>query len=323
MTANVGRGISVSRGLTFVGLVMLLAGLAVAFASPARGGTLDQSQIDVDDDAESRITSFSGQTFTAGLSGGIDRVDVYVRRNPACSGVNGLSVEIASGTVPGQGALARAVVPAASVPTSFGWVSARFPNRAAPVGAGGKYSLRFQAQVVSPSYCQTSSGSLSSASEFSFSWGRTSGDSYPGGSRFVCGFGCASVDGDYAFTTYVVPGPPPPTPGPPPPPPPPADYTRDLTLRYSKSKQMFRGALTSDTGSAACFPTMVQVLKVEESPNPNTLIGSTIVNLRDRYSLEATGVEGRFYARVGQRSVPGGTCLAARSETIKVERGKG
>ena len=52
MTANVGRGISVSRGLTFVGLVMLLAGLAVAFASPARGGTLDQSQIDVDDDAE-------------------------------------------------------------------------------------------------------------------------------------------------------------------------------------------------------------------------------------------------------------------------------
>ena len=296
MTANVGRGISVSRGLTFLALLVLLAGLAVAFASPARAGTLDQSQTAVSGDPYDLLSAIGGgaQSFTAGLSGELDQVDVYVRRNPACTSSNQLVAHISSGNnpFPSGPALASAVVPAESVPTSYEWVSVVFPSRA-PVSAGDRYVLRLSANAAG---C--------APGEYPYAWRHASPteDPYPGGTGSLCFFSCISFD--YAFKTYVAP------------PPPPPEFTGLVTLRYSQSREMFQGGLSYSNGSCVLPGQVVRVFKMEKGPNP--ILGSAMINLRDRYKLEARDAKGRFYAEVDQKSIPGGTCLAARSETIKV-----
>ena len=295
------------RVTTVVGVAV--ATVLVPLASPTGvfAGTLDQSQTNVNDDPDSSNVggSFIGvQYFTAGLSGEIDQVDVYARRDPACTFGRGLLVDILPRTSDepdrflsdsGRSSLASAYAPTGSVPTSFGWVSVVFSSPA-PVSAGGRYSLRLNGMCTSPGVSSP------------FRWGRASGDPYPGGDGFTyaCPFGCgAFVTGfDHTFKTYVAP------------PPPPPEFTGLVTLRYSQNREMFRGGLSYSNGSCVLPGEVVHVLKMETGPNP--ILGSAMINRRDQFKLEAGDAKGRFYAEVEQKSIPGGTCLAAKSKTIKV-----
>ncbi len=80
------------------------------------------------------------QTFTAGLSGRLDRVQLYLSGNASDTG--GLTVEIttASGGGPTPTVLESTTVAAAAIPPGGGWVQADF-GWGVPVSSGGQYAI--------------------------------------------------------------------------------------------------------------------------------------------------------------------------------------
>ncbi len=135
-----------ARGLVVV--TTLMVGLVVALAPPAAAGTLDQSQ----EVAEVRglivgpellNPSSRAQSFTAGLSGDLDQVELFLEhlddnaRKP-------LTVEIRAmnATIPGDDVLAATAIAPADIPASSsgGWVAAVF-DPPAPVVAGTQYAI--------------------------------------------------------------------------------------------------------------------------------------------------------------------------------------
>ena len=128
--------------------VFLLGAAAIASA-----GTLDQSQADgsgvsVTIGGSGTFGNFvsAAQTFTAGLSGSLDQVDLALRRDLDASGCNfnaGLSVEIrtVSAGAPGGTVVAGVVIPSASMPTSTpAFISAPIPFLPL-IAAGTQYAL--------------------------------------------------------------------------------------------------------------------------------------------------------------------------------------
>jgi hypothetical protein len=175
--------------------VLLTPGLAQA------SGTLDQSQTL---DAGSAVTILgqndlysaesATQTFTAGLTGGLDRVDLLLapaRSSPTVP----LTVEIrdSSDGLPGSTVLATGSVPAGSVTRSPQWVEVDFASPA-PVTSGTQYAI--------VAY-------IGGTSRNGYVW-RGAGDVYSGGAP---SFSFASppttwirgVGFDLAFKTYVSP----------------------------------------------------------------------------------------------------------------------
>jgi hypothetical protein len=214
------------RGVVLAALVLVCAA-CVLVPGTALAGTLDQQQTNVSggtfviDSGQSRA-----QTFTAGLSGGVDRVDLNLQTIDGTTTVP-LSVEIrdASSAGPGNMVLASDSVPAASVSTSSGFVSVNFATPA-PVVAGTLYAI--------VAYDSAAFGD-------SYAWAASTADSYAGGDAFTTttfppsgGWGPAAfAPGDFAFKTYVV------VPSPPPPPPPVASGPTGLraaALRKCKHK---------------------------------------------------------------------------------------
>lgn len=183
--------------------VMVALCLGAVLPGVASAGTLDQQQTASENFYVIDSGSSLAQTFTAGISGSLDRVDLLLSETPS-SGLPPVKVDIRDvGSVgPAPTVLASASIPAASIPQTFTFVPATFASPAA-VAAGRRYAI--------VAYSGTE-GSY-------YKWGaEVSADLYPGGAVFsdTTNFppGPSTlwnlVNGgksDLAFKTYVVPAP--------------------------------------------------------------------------------------------------------------------
>ena len=131
------------------GALALLLVLVLAPGMARASGTLDQSQTDFSGggggiagpDNTFNGPESSAQTFTAGLTGGVDRVDLFLGGTTVLPTAP-VTVEIrdtSSGT-PGSTVLASASVPSASVSPYGSWVEVDFSSPA-PVTSGTQYAI--------------------------------------------------------------------------------------------------------------------------------------------------------------------------------------
>lgn len=131
--------------LVFVAPLVLVLCVFVAPGVARASGTLDQSQLDHSQGFE-EICGNCGygsgaQTFTAGLTGKLDHVELYVGKTLNPVPTDPLIVEITdtSGGGPDSNVLASASVPPASVPTA-GWLEVDFASPA-QVTSGTQYAI--------------------------------------------------------------------------------------------------------------------------------------------------------------------------------------
>ena len=178
-------------------LIVLCAGCLLA-PGVALAGTLDQQQTD---GSGGNSAIFSGQsdaqTFTAGLSGGVDQVDLQLG---ALTPTAPLTVEIrnVSGGAPGAMVLASQSVPGSSVPGSPAFVSIHFATPA-PVVAGTQYAI-------------VAYSSTNSSNSYGWAYSPNGANPYTGGGGLYtltsppsgAWSPLNSTDTDLAFKTYVV-----------------------------------------------------------------------------------------------------------------------
>jgi hypothetical protein len=200
------------RTRTFL-IMAVAAAAALIPAASASAGTLDQQQT---------ISNFGGlqvasnnskaQTFTAGLTGLLDQVDLAL--SGGIDATTPLTVQIRDGsaTAPGNTVLASASVPTSAATSSESFVSAIFTSPAS-VTSGTQYSI-----VV------LNAGASSAAGWFWYT-GKTPGpdppSAYEGGKFYSSPSGSPGTGdwfegnalADFEFKTYVAPPPPPPPPG--------------------------------------------------------------------------------------------------------------
>ena len=191
--------------------IFLVASLAVFLMAPAvaAAGTLDQQQTAFDP-GFATVPAPGGngavaQTFTAGITGSLDRVDLLLASaNPPATY---LSVEIrdAPGGVPGQAILAsRPIPPSAVTSTTPQFIPVDF-RPPAPVVAGTQYAIVAYSANVATTW---------------FLWYFKNSDVYSGGQFFYNGTTpptsswTAAPSQDLSFKTYVVPTPFTPAPSP-------------------------------------------------------------------------------------------------------------
>jgi hypothetical protein len=177
--------------------LLFLAGSGPA-APSAVAGALDQQQTD---GSGASLVLYSGQsvaqTFTAGLSGGLDQVDLYLAKSgPSPTGPLIIEIRNVFGTGPGNAVLASFSVPDDGVPTGPMFVSIPLAPPA-PVAAGTQYA------IVAHSVTDHANR---------YRWLRSSGISnpYTAGESLVSPQspplgGWSVLGGDNAFRTYVVP----------------------------------------------------------------------------------------------------------------------
>ena len=182
-----------------------LAAIATACAAiavvpgVASAGTLDQQQTDNTSGFGVGSTLSLAQTFTAGITGDLDGVDLSLAKNNAPTAP--LTVEIRDafpgfiGTTP----LASASVPASAlggVPTAFVAIAFATP---VPVNTGSHYAIVVHANTAFPN---------------TYSWGNAGSDVYAGGTALTSASSppddtwFPQQARDQAFKTYVVPAPP-------------------------------------------------------------------------------------------------------------------
>jgi hypothetical protein len=185
--------------------LVVLAGVALSAPAGASAGgpLLDQQQPSFADGStatrgpDNPSPLSLAQTFTAGLSGGLDGVDLPLARAAETAGP--LTVEIRNvieGVVPGTMVLASESVEATTVPTEsqgLAFIAIRF-DEPATVEAGVRYAI-----VV-----------YTGDSNF-YRWGLDSSNPYAGGSSFTTrasppvDWGGPGFDFDFAFKTFVLP----------------------------------------------------------------------------------------------------------------------
>jgi hypothetical protein len=122
-------------GRTRVALAAAVAALSLAVAAaPASAGTIDQQQLGTYTHFSVVVFNGVGQTFTAGRSGSLDQVDLFLMRT--ANRTTPLTVEIrnAAGDFPGSTVLASTSVPADQV----------------PVGTNGNPSTLISVPIASP-----------------------------------------------------------------------------------------------------------------------------------------------------------------------------
>jgi hypothetical protein len=125
--------------------IALVSGAAGAFflgaASSASAGTLDQQQTASNTDAGLFSSQSVAQTFTPGLTGRLDQVDLVLYKVGTPPGPS-VTVEIrgTSGSNPGAASLATASIPISSVGTTQAFLSFTFASPAS-VAAGTKYAI--------------------------------------------------------------------------------------------------------------------------------------------------------------------------------------
>ena len=176
-------------------MIVVCAFCAMA-PSVALAGTLDQQQPTASGSGlNAQSTQSVAQTFTAGLSGQLDQVDLHLEKlnNPTAP----LSVELrdVSGGLPGSTVLASQSVPASSVPPSpaAAFVSINF-LAPAPVAAGTQYAIVAYSANVFP---------------VGYAWSLTTGNPYAAGAVYFASSAPPTTAWmpdagiDLAFRTYV------------------------------------------------------------------------------------------------------------------------
>ena len=179
------------------------AALLLGVAAPASAGTLDQQQPSTAGGSFAIASDSSlAQSFTAGVSGGLDRADLYLTSFGTPAAAMNVEIRAVSGGFPSGGALASQSVPPSSISGAGGFVSFDFASPA-PVVAGTQYAIVAYSSATFPD---------------DDAWTRASGDPYGGGNSFInatsppSGAWEANAGADFAFKTYVAP----PIPVPPP-----------------------------------------------------------------------------------------------------------
>jgi hypothetical protein len=169
--------------------------LAFALApSGAVADTLDQQQPAGGSDVRVDSGESIAQSFTAGLTGGLDRVELLLGF-PDAAPDSPLTVEIrgVSGGSPGPTPLATGSVPASAVSSTDAWVPVTFAT-AVPVTSGTHYSIVAYSSVNGM---------------HSYFWAINFPDPYPAGGSFYSvsppgpTWTPAALGGDQAFKTYV------------------------------------------------------------------------------------------------------------------------
>jgi hypothetical protein len=184
--------------------------LLLGVAASASAGTLDQQQAVGSGDARVGTDESLAQTFTAGLTGGLDRIDLLLGSDGSGPTVP-LTVEIrsASSGPPGPTVLATGSVPPSAVSLADAWTPITFAT-AVPVTAGTQYAIVAYSSVDMAN---------------SYFWGLEFDNPYPAGANFFQTVSppdgpwtLTALDGDQAFKTYVAvpasPAPPPDQPAP-------------------------------------------------------------------------------------------------------------
>ena len=193
---------SSSRSRVLAVTLFSLAAL-LALVPTAAAGTLDQSEPVINANATVFVSDEipEAQTFTSGLSGGLDQVDIAIGRTAGfITAPLVVQIRALSGGVPSGPALAGATIPAANVPVAFfpsAFYSVPFASPA-PVTAGVQYAI-----VVS---------SLSCGLGNCYEWAPGPvGDPYPAGTGLNSqNFGAtwaplnAFGSTDFPFKTYVL-----------------------------------------------------------------------------------------------------------------------
>lgn len=215
--------------------------MTVGAVTPAAGaGVLDQEQA-VTSGGWAAVDNSGGtlaqtQTFTAGRSGPLERISLYIG---CCADVYG----VVRGTPPGEGvfvdvegttadgtpdgrALAAAIVPASRVSGdgTLGWVDIPLKQRCvidgtwqdcAPgsVAAGQRYAIVVQVYSgFDLTYAACTPDGEAAIVDCGYQWGRTTPGDYPGGTALSLWggvwypfdrFGSSSGDHDFAFRTFV------------------------------------------------------------------------------------------------------------------------
>jgi hypothetical protein len=205
MTPPLMRGFEVEKHPAAPRFSILLSGLltiALAGACAAATGTLDQSQAQTSTPPMGSVaagTQWTAQTFTAGLSGTLDQVDLCVMR---VSTPDALTVQIQGvvGGVPSGSVLASATVRDSDVAQeSGGWLVVQL-NPPAVLSAGTQYAIVLSAP----------GGLARPPSVRMYLWNFVYGDPYPAGRVVKSGNSGSSweldrQDEDLAFKTYVAP----------------------------------------------------------------------------------------------------------------------
>jgi hypothetical protein len=183
------------RRAAFATLILACAACVLAPVA-ALAGTLDQQQTNTSGGTATIDSGeTSAQTFTAGLSGGIDQVDLYLETAGTPTAPLNVEIRDVSGGAPGGTVLAGQSVPASSVPAAGSFVSVNFATPA-PVAAGSQYAIVVYSSTVSIT------------NDYYWSYG---GNSYAGGEFFYTlnsppsGAWTPASSTDLAFKTYVGP----------------------------------------------------------------------------------------------------------------------
>jgi hypothetical protein len=189
------REVAGMRGRILGSLIGAACTALALLPGTALAGTLDQQQPNYDADTQIQSMASEAQIFTAGLTGGLDRVDLLLGGGGLGPTVP-LTVEIrdVSGGQPGTTVLATGSVPPSAVSFTDAWIPITLAP-AVPVTAGTQYSI-----------VAYSSGD----STHHYLWGIAFFDPYPAGANY---FQTASppgptwtlsgLNGDHAFKTYV------------------------------------------------------------------------------------------------------------------------
>src|SRR5919109_4396895 len=160
-------------------LLLALVALGVLALAPAGAfaGTLDQQQtsftssdIIAGPEPSPDSARSAAQTFTPGLSGQLDQVDLPLAKSIQTDGPLTVEIRDVVGGAPGTAVLASAAVPAASVPLGGTqqavFVAAPFDSPA-DVAAGSQYAI----------------GAYTGGDDV-YNWGRAAADAHPGGALF-------------------------------------------------------------------------------------------------------------------------------------------
>jgi hypothetical protein len=188
----------VLKGLRGRATAALVAGFVVCLLAPgaASAGTLDQQQTATNSSSAVLWTSLSiAQTFTAGITGGLDQVDLLLARQGSPPAYLTVEIRDVSGGVPGEAVLAARSVPATAITnTTAQFIPVQF-NPPVSVVAGTQYAVvAYSGNPLNNWYV----------------WYMQPGDPYPGGAGWFSGVSPPSSSwgaegADFAFKTYVVP----------------------------------------------------------------------------------------------------------------------
>ncbi len=186
------RATRVMLAMTAAACLALLTAAHVLAAGPV----LDQAQTSGDSDAALCISpQLAAQTFTAGLTGSLTRIDLLIRW---VGSPGPLSVEIrttSNGQPTTKSVATAAVGTQAAAENVKTWVSIPV---SAPIVAGTKYAI----VVSSPSLA----ANVGPCTIF-WAWGTSTTDAYASGTEFVTGDASTWIplSGDFEFKTYVTP----------------------------------------------------------------------------------------------------------------------